>query len=252
MLYLCATASACADSTAAVEHYEGLAYSRRGGDLVYRESHWLYQQDGQQRRLVLYRCADGTPFGRKQISDGNGALAPDFDFVDARDGYREGVRSGSEGRAVYWQAAADKPAKEEAVALGPQAVADAGFDALVRQRWDQLAAGDNLQAAFLVPADFNFLPLVVRKDAAASDADFSAFRLRLQAWYAFALPEFVLTYRNSDRRLRRFEGISTIRDGRGRRQNVRIEFGDAQDTLPASRADVDAAAVESLTNRCHS
>lgn len=248
--YFCAVAAACADDAAPVEHYEGLAYAARNGELLYRESHWLYGQDGQRRRLVLYRCSDGTPFGRKQISDGNGALAPDFDFVDARDGYREGVRSNTAAREVYWQAAADKPAKQESVVLGPQAVADAGFDALVRQRWDELAAGDAVRAAFLVPADFNFLPLVLRKDKSASGAEFSAFRLRLQAWYAFALPEFVLVYRNSDRRLRRFEGISTIRDSQGRRQNVRIEFGEAQDTLPASPADVAAAAAEPLTNRC--
>lgn len=252
LLCLGATATACADDSATVEHYEGQAYAARSGDAVYRESHWLYRQDGQRHRLVLYRCSDGTPFGRKQISEGNSALAPDFDFVDARDGYREGVRSSGEGRQVYWQAATGKPARQEAVALGPQAVADAGFDALVRQRWNELAAGEAVHAAFLVPADFNFLPLVLRKDNSASDAQFSAFRLRLQAWYAFALPEFVLVYRNSDQRLQRFQGISTIRDSQGRRQNVRIEFGEAQNPLPASRADVDAAAAEPLTNRCRS
>ena len=56
-------ALAMARQAMAIEHYEGLAYEKKSGKLLYRESHWL--QEGQ--RLVLYRCPDGKPFARKKV-----------------------------------------------------------------------------------------------------------------------------------------------------------------------------------------
>lgn len=84
----------------AQQRTEGLAYPAKGGPLVYRENHWLYRDGGQASRLVLYRCPDGRPFARKHAVDSAGALAPDFDFLDARTGYREGVRTRGGQRAA--------------------------------------------------------------------------------------------------------------------------------------------------------
>ena len=67
---------------------EAIAYARKGDTVLYRESHWRYRQEGVARRLVLYRCPDGRAFARKTVVERPAAQAPDFDFEDARDGYR--------------------------------------------------------------------------------------------------------------------------------------------------------------------
>ena len=85
----------------AAERYEGIAYSHGTDRIVYRETHWLFDRDGTQQRLVIYRCADGTPFGRKWVGAAPSATAPDFDYEDARDGYREGVRTEKNARLVF-------------------------------------------------------------------------------------------------------------------------------------------------------
>src|SRR5687768_6044621 len=75
---------------ARIERADGTARSRDGGEVVYRETHWRLT-GGALSRVVLYRCPDGTPFARKRLWGDPDAIAPRFEFVDGRDGYREGV-----------------------------------------------------------------------------------------------------------------------------------------------------------------
>ena len=107
---------------------EAIAYARKGDTVLYRESHWRYRQEGVARRLVLYRCPDGRAFARKTVVERPAAQAPDFDFEDARDGYREGVRTGPGGRVVYVRDVGDARPKERTLSTPPGAVIDAGFD----------------------------------------------------------------------------------------------------------------------------
>src|SRR5580704_6041305 len=83
------------------ERYSGLAFARGAESLAYREVHWLFEEDGIHERLVLYECPDGQPFARKLVRNTASASAPDFDFEDARDGYREGVRTHGVMREAY-------------------------------------------------------------------------------------------------------------------------------------------------------
>jgi len=68
-------------------------------------------------RPALYRRASGEPFARKWVRDVGLDEFPDFELLEARDGYREGVRT-HDGRSQR-----------------TQAVADAGSDAFVRNHW---------------------------------------------------------------------------------------------------------------------
>ena len=60
------------------------------------------------------------------------AAAPDFAFEDARDGYREGVRSRAGRRFVYTRPP-DGEERSRAIEVPPGAAIDAGFDARVRE-----------------------------------------------------------------------------------------------------------------------
>ncbi|MGQ4660880.1 hypothetical protein [Lysobacter sp. F6437] len=235
----------------AAERYEGLAYSTTDGGLSYREVHWRYRQHGRPARLVVYHCANGEPFARKHLVDSGRPGAPDFDFLDARDGYREGVRKAGDLREVYWQASGDRAMKTAMLEPTANAVIDAGFDSLVRARWQALQRGTAVSAAFLLPSRLDFIDVSIDKVESANEPDGTTrLRMELDAWYGFAAPKTELVYRNSDRQLLRFEGVGTIRDKQGRHQQVRIEFPPGLHRNNIDRGQVDAAAATPLVHNC--
>lgn len=234
----------------AAERYQGLAFAAGSQTLMYRETHWLYREDGTEARMVLYRCPGGEPFARKRIVYRPNAVAPDFDFADARDGYREGVRSTGGGRQVYWRASRKTAEKQQKITMAPDAVIDAGFDAMVASRWDELVDEGRISARFLLPSRQDFLPVVIRRIAQDEDRENLRLRMSLDAWYGFAVPDTELTYRIRDRRLIRFEGIGTIRGAKGRHQAVRIEFPDSLRAARVDDGEVEAAKALALTGRC--
>ena len=236
----------------AAERYEGLAYAKADGKLAYRELHWRYEEQGSPTRLVVYRCPDGTAFARKRVRATADASAPDFEFIDGRDGYREGVRGGGDRREVFVQERRDAAPRMRTLRMGAGVVVDAGFDALVRKRWDELLAGDAVAAAFLLPSRFDLLGVSIRRvESAAGDAATIRLRMKLDAWYGFAAPQTDLAYRTSDRWLLRFEGIGSIRDANGRNQAVRIEFPPDLHAASVDRAEVDAALALPLSGQCN-
>ena len=224
--------------------YEGLAYARRGDALLYREQHYV---DGAQR-LVVYRCADGAAFARKRVDAAASPFAPDFDLVDARLSYREGATRDGDVREVF----VERGGARTATRLSPPAdgVVDAGFDAYLRAHWDALARGEATTIPFLVPSEQRFLPFRVRRldtDAARGE---TRFRLTLAAWYGFLAPAMDVTYDSATRELRRYAGLTPIRDAGGDNLDVRIEFPPGRARRGVNAADVEAARGEPLDGRC--
>ena len=242
----------CAGSSfAAVAHQDGEAYPLEGGDLLYREQHWHLEMDGIVTRIVLYRCPDGVPFARKQVRETGAVTSPDFELLDARDGYREGVRSQVGRREAFWQSHADAAPLTQAFVPDADTVIDAGFDAYVRMHWEGLLAGERHQARFLLPSALRQFPVRLQRYSDGLDAGEIGFRMRLDAWYGFAAPQTQVVYRASDRRLLRFEGTGSIRDARGRHRPVRILFApqDTPEPPPSRQQALDALHVP-LNGRC--
>lgn len=216
----------------------------RDGRLLYRETHWSAGGDDP-RRLVLYRCADGRPFARKRVLAQGSPLAPDFELVDARDGYREGVRTLGAVREVR---AGQSPGI--AVSVPANGVIDAGFDAAVRRHWDELMAGQTVRMQFLVPSRQRFYPVTLRRDAAVDWRGVPAERLRMQLdrWFGFVVPPIFVTYARDDRRLLEFAGTGNLRDTQLDFPQVRIAF--APERLAAAAGEVAAAQALALDGRC--
>lgn len=229
---------------AASRTYTGDAYALDGGQLLYRESHYLLGD----AHLVVYACPDGKPFARKTIRDDGNAQAPDFDMLDARWGYREGVRGRDGARTVYVQRTPDQAEKSAPLVLPTDGVIDAGFDAYVRRHWDALTRGDALRFAFLVPSKRTFYAFdLAQVDSAASTSQITL-RLSLGTWYAFLAPHIDVTYDRASRRLLRFAGMSNIRDEKLKNLDTRIEFPQAP--TPATAAQIDAAQHVPLAHSC--
>jgi hypothetical protein len=234
----------------AADRYDGLAYAPRSSALVYRETHWRYLDRGVAARLVLYRCPNGDAFARKQVFDRPNESTPDFELVDARDGYREGVRTLASGREVFWQANRDTAARQRKIEVGGEAVIDAGFDALVRSQWVPLMAGKSVSAKFLLPSSQDFLKVNIRRQPSNAEPGTVRIGMGLDAWYGFVAPDTELVYRLRDRWLLRFEGVGSIRNPKGRHQVVRIEFPDKLRVAGVGQGEVDAAIKAPLKRRC--
>jgi hypothetical protein len=196
-------------------------------------------------RLVVYRCPDGTPFARKEVDYRDARKAPAFRFEDVRSGFREGVERDAGGARVF----VDRPdaAPKQAPLPGGPLVADAGFDEWVRGNWLRLVAGERVPMAFLVPSrlssyDFKVYQVEAGEGDGAGDR---RFRLRLGGPLGWVAPHIDVVYADADRRLRRFEGLSNLRDDRGKRQlEVQIEF--REPPRPVAAADWSRLAAEPL------
>jgi hypothetical protein len=247
-----ALAVAASRGAHAAERYEGMAYARGTERLAYRETDWLFVREGVRHRLTLYRCADGTPFARKEVADDPSAIAPNFEFIDGRDGYREGVRTQGGSREIFVQHNARAPVEVRPLPAEPAGVIDAGFDAFIRAHWHELADGRSRRIPFLIPDRFGYLNF--RIEGTSSDIyegrPARELKMTLAAWYGFALSSIELVYDASGQRLEQYRGIGTVRDAAGRHQDVRIEFPASAHRDAVPEGEIDRAAAESLGNAC--
>lgn len=225
--------------------YSGEARSPDSGALIYVEEHLLREQAGQPvERMVVYRCADGTPFARKQVDYGNLPFTPAFELVDARLDYREGLRREGEAWIVFGGAGAR--AQQTPLGEVESIVADAGFDAFIRQHWAQLQAGKSVPIDFLVPSrarSYGFrLSKVETFEVDGEPA--SRMRLSLSGLFGLFAPAIDVIYRDSDQWLLRFEGMTNIRESA--RKNVVAHIAFPQTPAPVAAEAWAQASAEPL------
>lgn len=233
--------------TAGIEHYTASAYTPDGRRLLYREQHYRYRHDGHAVHLVLYTCPGGKAFARKTVTGGS-AQAPDFRFVDALAGYREGVRQSDGQRTVYVKRSSGDAARTRTLPTVPDAVIDMGFDTYVRRHWTSLVAGTPAHLRFLVPSHLKYYRFVVARTHA--DPAQLTLRLHVDSWLAFALPHIDVTYDRATRTLRRFRGLSNVRDARGRNVKVQVRLPPASARGPVPPAALQKSRNAPLDGRC--
>lgn len=226
-------------ATAHADTFEGAARDPASGRALYTESHYVFDAGTPtESRIVLYRCPrDGRPFARKELRYDATRTAPSFDMQDARSGFAEGLERASGATKVYARAGAGAERRSAAVDE-PALVADAGFDEFVRTHWDELQRGDSLRAPFLVPSLLESVDFRVRKaSASGAGADrVSVIRLAVAGPLGWFLSDIDVSYRDVDRRLVSYTGVTNIRDARGKMLNAIIDFPDSarRDSAPAA------------------
>jgi hypothetical protein len=226
------TTTAAAESLPGARHYmsyDGTAFDKDDGQVLYRESHFLAMEGGAVReRLVLYRCADGTPFARKRVENAFASpWLPEFDMVDARLGYREGFSAKGQTPEVYVQEIGeDQPEREILDQIPQDLVGDAGFDGFVQDHWDELVAGETMHFKFLVPSRLDYMNFKVRqvREDRIDDRPVRVFRLALGGLLGLIVSGIDVSYDSQSRMLMRFEGLSNVRDADGDNYVARIDF----------------------------
>jgi len=219
-------APAFAAAKAEVRFEQGKAWNAGRTQLMYTESHWTTSENNVlKNRTVVYRCADGTAFARKEINYAHSTLAPEFSFNDVRFNYQEGLRWQKDRPELWFVRKAQR--QQKVLGNSDALVADAGFDVFVKNQWPALSAARRQNLQFAVPSrltsyDFtlqriNSLPF--NKEPAQS------FKLSIDGWLGFIAPNIELTYSRNSKRLLRFKGLSNILDDQGEKPvNAIIEF----------------------------
>ena len=116
----CSFSAATAAPGEEIVTYRGVATELSTRQPLYSEEHFLRYRDGQiAQRVVLYQCADGRPFARKQVEYVD-RFAPDFDTVDVTRGLHEGLRSRSGGREVFYRETTSGSQQQSANSAAPR------------------------------------------------------------------------------------------------------------------------------------
>ena len=214
--------------------FTGYARSLDTGELLYVESHVV--TDGgspRETRVVLYQCAvDSAPFARKQLEYSGRRTSPAFTFEDARSGFAEGFERDAHRLTVFERAGSQAPLRREAISPTRTLVVDAGFDEFVREQWEPLERGASSRVPFLVPSLLESVDFRVRKVAEVTidGESASVIRLSLAGALGWFLPDIDVTYRNRDRRLMRYRGLTNIRDAGGELLKAQIDFPESAQT----------------------
>jgi hypothetical protein len=235
-------------AAAAAGRFSGDAYSAAGNALLYHETQYLLA--GGAERLVLYRCPDGRAFARKRVRESGNMQAPDFDLVDARLGYREGVRDRGAQREVYVQRRANMPEQADLLSVPADGVIDTGFDTFAQRHWDALLRGDTLRFPYLVPSRRTFYQFKVSRIDAGTARQTMTIRLAASNWLSFLLPHIDVTFDLASRRVVHYEGLSNIRGDDGKNYQVRADYPAVGNGLEVAQAEVDAALDTPLASSC--
>lgn len=235
--------------------YDGTAFDPDSGAVLYHESHFVaLKGDVARERFVLYRCPDGQPFARKRVETRFGTpWLPAFGLEDERLGYAEGLRGDGPELEVYVRESRGKALKRDVISQAPVSlVADAGFDAFVRDHWDELLAGQSVPLYFLVPSRLDYLSFKVKKVGEETIEGRRAQRLRLALGGLLGL--FVsgidVVYDDQTRVLMQFRGLTNVRDPKGSNYVARIDFPLATRKTEPGPAAFEAAREAPLVASC--
>lgn len=230
----------------------GEARDLRDGRVLYREEHLVQRAaDGDpMRRLVMYRCPDGAAFGRKTLEYGSNPFVPTFRMEDARWDYVEQLQSSGDGLQLTVQRAGE-PVQTGQIAVDDAVlVADAGYDEFVRQRWGELMTGEKVRLDFIVPSRLTYYGFAVQKtgEEKVDDGELKVFKLGLSGFFRIFLPDIEVAYDAETRELRRFVGLTNIRNVEDKNVEARISFPRGAEVVEAERAA--SAGGEPLSGRC--
>jgi hypothetical protein len=225
--------------------YNGTAVQRHSLSFLYEEHHVLrFAGDRLADRVVLYTCADGSPFARKTVSYLD-PLAPDFLLEDSSNGLEEGIRSEGAARSVQFRENRGAEEKKGPLPAIAGLVADAGFDEFIHENWQALLHGGSLSPPFLVPSrlkEVDFKVYRLRSDTVAG-VPAEVFRLKPAGALSWIVKPIDVSYGAATHDLLRYAGVSDLRDSSGNNFEVLITFrtrdrteSDAQSMSDALRA----------------
>ncbi len=220
------SAPAAASVPEPLTRFEGIARSAGNGRILYRELHFVRRVDARVvARTVFYTCDDGRPFARKDLQYVE-PLIPDLDITDARAGTRTTVTRADGGHVITTTGPGGKPPRVHRFNSEPGLVADAGFNELLLRQWDALVSGQEISFRIALLGSGSIHSLKARRveRTAVAGEEREHFQVALGGLLGLIAPAIDVWYASNGHALRRYQGVSNLRDEQGREMNVTIDF----------------------------
>lgn len=210
----------------------GYAYDLSTGELIYTEQHKEKLSNNKvQTSTVFYRDNAGKLFAKKQLDFRKNTTSPLFELINSANGHQEGVRYVNSIRQIFFRKTIKDELEVAELTVPKDAIIDGGFDRFIEENWKALMAGEKFVRPFLVPSFQRFVDFKIYMKQLDKQGD-PVFVLETNSFLLRVLSSKVLvTYNKTDGTLRRYEGISNIRNQKGDNYKVRVEFLEADRKL---------------------
>lgn len=200
----------------------GFAHDADTGVLLYTEEHVEVRDGGRLlREQVTYRDPAGNLIATKELDYTPSLFLPSFLLTNHHTGHVEGGRHGAGGYLVTFQERAQSARRERQLDVPELAAGDAGFDQVILSHWEELRRGERLVRHFLVPGMLRFVKFRIHLSGGEIVVEPDSAALR---WLSRPLRLVYEEAADGTPVLRRFQGVSNIRDAGGDNHVVRIEF----------------------------
>ena len=233
---LCSGWFAMANAETSQSFSVGEAFAMDSEELLYRETHC--QNDDNLKRIVFYNNPEGESIAYKSIDYRNGFSTPSFEQISFHTGEKTAVTIDDNVVTLSYTDSNNEQTQkrfEKNKYSDLPMVIDAGFDAYIRENWDNLVSG--------VQQKFQF-PLVTRSalvelQVSASNCSYQTkdnqcFKLEMSNWlYRMLASPIELGYSRQNRQLMRYRGLSNIEDENGDGLNVDIRYAYGEKPLPS-------------------
>lgn len=226
LLVVMVAASAAAAGEVIVKTKKGYAQDLDSGELIYIEEHEQRVEDGRTlSQVIRYRDPEGNVFAVKELDFTASSRHPVFKLHDQRRNYIEGLEKVGDEYFVYSVKQGEEERDE--VERSDVLVADAGFDRIVEEDWDQLMTGEALKFRFLVPSRLKSYMFRLRKvdevEYLGEPGVVFAFEPN-SAFLRWLADPIEVIYDKKDKALLKYEGLSNLRDAALDNYDVLIKF----------------------------
>lgn len=222
---------ALADPDQSDEEYSITGHAYLVSDLdnvLYRERYTPVGEDG--KAEVHYFSPAGDRIAEKQLDYSRGDTQPSYTLTDLRSDQLWSVEWDGETQLMMRKGSLDDPDRSR-VPAEQQQVIDAGFDAFVKQEWDDLLAGERVTFYFAFPNRLRNVRLRGERIEASDseiergDSDWIHFRIQVNSRVlSLFADDLFLAYEADQKRLKVFRGRSNLPDDQGESIDVEIHY----------------------------
>ncbi len=207
----------------------GTAYNPDTNQVIYREAYTAINEMGEVQ--VDYLNSQGAKIATKKLVYQGEPFQPTFVLEDFRD--EETISVQYEKARMVVRHKDMNGTRQQIILDHAKVVVDAGFDAFIQIKWDELMTGKSLRFDFVLPTKLSTVALEIEKIAPALSPVYNKeygdswiyFRLQpAKKWISIFADPIHLAYDPNGKYLMRFYGRSNLDDARGIPQDVRIEY----------------------------
>jgi hypothetical protein len=211
-------------SSVKTDDFTGYAYKDGTRQLLYKEESAETLVDQRPvEDVTKYYDPSGALIASRTLKFSASGYTPDFKTEDFRTGYMEGAEVKDNSVRLFVRESKTSPLKEKTFPLAERSVIDGGFNQFIKDKWNNLEQGQQLDFNFMVPSRLDYYSFrAIRVSETPSELivriEPGSMMIR---WLAGAI---VVHYDKSTRRILSYEGKSNITDSKGTNLVVRLVY----------------------------